>query len=149
MAVNISAVFWNKPSPFWRSDESHMLISECLWNDKGIPELRNAIRHFVKTVTKYSMQSNDARFYQKYCGVQCERFSPLNQSRRKPQKLKYKCIEDATWSGPTCEPIVCDPPPMIFNDLYTCTDGFNFNSECHLRCDDSPGDGDVEVLLIE
>ena len=28
-----------------------MLISECLGNDKGIPELRNAIRHFVKTVT--------------------------------------------------------------------------------------------------
>jgi len=31
-------------SPFWQ-------ISECLGNDKGIPELRNAIRHFVKTVT--------------------------------------------------------------------------------------------------
>ena len=28
-----------------------MLVSECLGNDKGIPELRNAIRHFVKTVT--------------------------------------------------------------------------------------------------
>ena len=28
-----------------------MLISECLGNDKGIPELRNAIRHFVKTGT--------------------------------------------------------------------------------------------------
>ena len=38
-------------SPFWRSDESYMLISECRRNDKGVPELRNAIRHVVKTVT--------------------------------------------------------------------------------------------------
>ena len=27
-----------------------MLILECLGNDKGIPELRNVIRHFIKTV---------------------------------------------------------------------------------------------------
>ena len=39
-----------------RFDEvtNRMLISECLGNDKGIRELRNAIRHFVKTVTIYT-----------------------------------------------------------------------------------------------
>ncbi|XP_038064030.1 pappalysin-1-like [Patiria miniata] len=66
--------------------------------------------------------------------------------RRKPQKLRYKCTEDTTWSGPSCEPVACDPPPMIFNDLYTCTDGFNYNSECHLGCDDVTGDVGLEVV---
>ena len=32
-----------------------MLITECLGNDKGIPELCSAIRHFVKTVTKWAL----------------------------------------------------------------------------------------------
>ncbi|XP_022085118.1 pappalysin-1-like [Acanthaster planci] len=68
------------------------------------------------------------------------------KSRRKPQKLKYKCTEDATWTGPSCEPITCDPPPMVFNNLYTCTDGFNYNSVCSLSCDDVTGDVGHEVV---
>ena len=90
--------------------------------------------------------SSDLRLYEKSPDKQSLFRSSLN--RRKPQKLKYKCSEDATWSGPTCEPVVCDSPSMIFDDLYTCTDGFNYNSECHLRCDDVTDDVDLEVLLI-
>lgn len=34
-------------------------------------------------------------------------------------------------------PVTCDPPPPKFHGLYQCTNGFQFNSECRIKCEDS------------
>lgn len=33
--------------------------------------------------------------------------------------------------------MTCDPPPPKFHGLYQCTNGFQFNSECRIKCEDS------------
>lgn len=33
-------------------------------------------------------------------------------------------------------PVTCDPPPSKFHGLYQCSNGFQFNSECRIKCED-------------
>lgn len=53
--------------------------------------------------------------------------------------FKRQCTEDGTWLEGACEPVTCDPPPLIFHGSYHCTDGFRFDSVCRLNCSDSAG----------
>lgn len=53
--------------------------------------------------------------------------------------FKRQCTEDGTWLEGACEPVTCDPPPLIFHGSYHCTDGFRFDSVCRLNCTDSAG----------
>ncbi|XP_051004288.1 pappalysin-2 [Acomys russatus] len=48
--------------------------------------------------------------------------------------LKIQCLDDGTWEQGSCVPVVCKPPPPVFEGMYECTDGFKLGSRCVLNC---------------
>nr|XP_006817135.1 PREDICTED: pappalysin-1-like [Saccoglossus kowalevskii] len=63
------------------------------------------------------------------------------------RSFRHVCGEDAEWHGQTCEPVQCEPPPLLYYGMYNCTDGYNSGSECKLRCPGESGDSDKFRLL--
>ncbi|KFP01612.1 Pappalysin-2, partial [Calypte anna] len=54
----------------------------------------------------------------------------------KPKKkfLKVQCLENGQWEEGHCIPVVCEPPPPVFEGMYSCTQGFQLDSQCVLNC---------------
>jgi hypothetical protein len=48
--------------------------------------------------------------------------------------LKIQCLDDGSWEQGSCVPVVCEPPPPVFEGMYECTDGFKLDSQCVLNC---------------
>ncbi|XP_036891062.1 pappalysin-2 [Sturnira hondurensis] len=48
--------------------------------------------------------------------------------------LKIHCLEDGTWERGSCAPVVCQPPSPVFEGMYECTNGFELDSQCVLKC---------------
>ncbi|XP_036129312.1 pappalysin-2 isoform X1 [Molossus molossus] len=55
-------------------------------------------------------------------------------SRVRSKFLKIQCLEDGTWEQGSCVPVVCKPPPPVFEGMYECTNGFELGSQCVLNC---------------
>ncbi|XP_064371679.1 pappalysin-2 [Dromaius novaehollandiae] len=55
----------------------------------------------------------------------------------KPKKkfLKIQCLESGLWEEGHCIPVVCEPPPPVFEGMYNCTQGFELDSQCILNCE--------------
>ncbi|KFO60979.1 Pappalysin-2, partial [Corvus brachyrhynchos] len=55
----------------------------------------------------------------------------------KPKKkfLKVQCLESGQWEEGHCVPVVCKPPPLVFEGMYNCTQGFELDSQCVLNCE--------------
>uniref|UniRef100_A0A663M1Y6 Pappalysin 2 n=1 Tax=Athene cunicularia TaxID=194338 RepID=A0A663M1Y6_ATHCN len=55
----------------------------------------------------------------------------------KPKKkfLKVQCLESGQWETGRCIPVVCEPPPPVFEGMYNCTQGFELDSQCVLNCE--------------
>nr|XP_055110512.1 pappalysin-2-like [Symphalangus syndactylus] len=51
-----------------------------------------------------------------------------------PKLLKIQCLEGGIWEQGSCIPVVCEPPPPVFEGMYECTNGFNLDSQCVLNC---------------
>lgn len=53
-----------------------------------------------------------------------------------PRKfLKVQCLESGQWEEGHCVPVVCKPPPPVFEGMYNCTRGFELDSQCVLNCE--------------
>lgn len=53
-----------------------------------------------------------------------------------PRKfLKVQCLESGQWEEGHCVPVVCEPPPPVFEGMYNCTHGFELDSRCVLNCE--------------
>lgn len=53
-----------------------------------------------------------------------------------PRKfLKVQCLESGQWEEGHCVPVVCKPPPPVFEGMYNCTRGFELDSQCVLSCE--------------
>ncbi|XP_007433988.3 pappalysin-2, partial [Python bivittatus] len=54
----------------------------------------------------------------------------------KPRKtfLNIHCLETGFWEEGSCVPVVCKPPPPVFEGMYNCTNGFELDSQCVLSC---------------
>ncbi|KAJ8406181.1 hypothetical protein AAFF_G00304120 [Aldrovandia affinis] len=57
---------------------------------------------------------------------------------KKPKKkfLKVECLEGGQWEAGGCDPVFCPSPPAVFQGMYTCTKGLEFDSLCTLHCPD-------------
>lgn len=55
-------------------------------------------------------------------------------SQGKNKFLKIQCLDDGTWEQGSCVPVVCEPPPPVFEGMYECTNGFKLDSQCMLNC---------------
>ncbi|XP_025895630.1 pappalysin-2 [Nothoprocta perdicaria] len=55
----------------------------------------------------------------------------------KPKKkfLKIQCLESGLWEEGHCVPVVCEPPPPVFEGMYNCSQGFELDSKCILNCE--------------
>ncbi|KFW76341.1 Pappalysin-2, partial [Manacus vitellinus] len=55
----------------------------------------------------------------------------------KPRRkfLKVQCLESGQWEEGRCVPVVCEPPPPVFEGMYNCTHGFELDSQCVLSCE--------------
>uniref|UniRef100_A0A8B9TTT2 Pappalysin 2 n=1 Tax=Anas platyrhynchos TaxID=8839 RepID=A0A8B9TTT2_ANAPL len=49
--------------------------------------------------------------------------------------LKIQCLESGQWEEGHCVPVVCEPPPPVFEGMYNCTQGFELDSQCVLNCE--------------
>ncbi|OBS81988.1 hypothetical protein A6R68_24022, partial [Neotoma lepida] len=76
-----------------------------------------------------------------FCKYKCKPGYHVPGSSKKSKKRAFKtqCTQDGSWQEGTCVPVTCDPPPPKFHGLYQCTNGFQFNSECRIKCEDSEG----------
>ncbi|XP_045325553.1 pappalysin-1 [Leopardus geoffroyi] len=74
-----------------------------------------------------------------FCKYKCKPGYHVPGSSRKSKKRAFKtqCTQDGSWQEGACVPVTCDPPPPKFHGLYQCTNGFQFNSECRIKCEDS------------
>ncbi|KAF5917654.1 hypothetical protein HPG69_013490, partial [Diceros bicornis minor] len=74
-----------------------------------------------------------------FCKYKCKPGYHVPGSSRKSKKRAFKtqCTQDGSWQDGACVPVTCDPPPPKFHGLYQCTNGFQFNSECRIKCEDS------------
>lgn len=48
--------------------------------------------------------------------------------------LNIQCLENGFWEEGSCVPVLCKPPPPVFEGMYNCTNGFEFDSQCVLGC---------------
>uniref|UniRef100_U3J3E8 Pappalysin-1 n=1 Tax=Anas platyrhynchos platyrhynchos TaxID=8840 RepID=U3J3E8_ANAPP len=73
-----------------------------------------------------------------FCKYKCKPGYHVPGSSRKARKRAFKiqCTQDGTWLPGACVPVTCDPPPSKFHGLYQCSNGFQFNSECRIKCED-------------
>ncbi|KFP50042.1 Pappalysin-1, partial [Cathartes aura] len=77
-----------------------------------------------------------------FCKYKCKPGYHVPGSSRKARKyvkeraFKIQCTQDGTWLPGACVPVTCDPPPSKFHGLYQCSNGFQFNSECRIKCED-------------
>ncbi|XP_061239267.1 pappalysin-2 [Bos javanicus] len=58
--------------------------------------------------------------------------STENKVRKK--SLKIQCLESGIWEQGSCVPVVCKPPSPVFEGMYECTNGFELNSQCLVKC---------------
>ncbi|XP_074067840.1 pappalysin-1 isoform X2 [Macrotis lagotis] len=74
-----------------------------------------------------------------FCKYKCKPGYHVPGSSRKSKKRAFKiqCTQDGSWLEGACVPVTCDPPPPKFHGLYQCTNGFQFNSECKIKCEES------------
>ncbi|GAB0192742.1 pappalysin-2 [Grus japonensis] len=55
--------------------------------------------------------------------------------KAKKKFLKVQCLESGQWEEGHCIPVVCEPPPPVFEGMYNCTQGFELDSQCVLNCE--------------
>ncbi|XP_015263086.1 PREDICTED: pappalysin-1 [Gekko japonicus] len=79
-----------------------------------------------------------------FCKYKCKPGYHVPGSSRKPRKRAFKiqCGQDGNWLEGACVPVTCEPPPSKFHGLYHCTNGFQFNSECRIKCEEEDTQSD-------
>ncbi|XP_060630394.2 pappalysin-2 [Anolis sagrei] len=70
------------------------------------------------------------------CTYECKPGYYVAETADKPRKklLNIQCLESGFWEEGSCIPVVCKPPPAVFEGMYTCTNGFELDSQCVISC---------------
>uniref|UniRef100_A0A8C0INQ4 Pappalysin 2 n=1 Tax=Chelonoidis abingdonii TaxID=106734 RepID=A0A8C0INQ4_CHEAB len=56
------------------------------------------------------------------------------ESKPRKKLLKIHCLESGVWEEGSCIPVLCEPPPPVFEGMYNCTHGFELDTQCVLSC---------------
>ncbi|XP_019386125.1 PREDICTED: pappalysin-2 [Crocodylus porosus] len=67
--------------------------------------------------------------------------------KHRKKLLKIQCLESGVWEEGSCVPVLCEPPPPVFEGMYDCTNGFELDSQCVLNC--SPQSKRVPILCTK
>ncbi|KAL4656120.1 pappalysin-2 [Arapaima gigas] len=111
----------------WSSPEAYCKI-ECpespkISNAKLLKPQCEGTRHDVGTVCLYKCNPG---------------YYVAGSPNEKPRKrfLKLECLVGGQWEQGDCEPVACPSLPAVFEGMYTCTKGLEFDSLCTLDCPD-------------
>nr|XP_034979470.1 pappalysin-2 [Zootoca vivipara] len=84
------------------------------------------------------------------CRYKCKPgYHVAETTEEKPRKkfLNIQCLESGFWEEGSCVPVLCKPPPPVFEGIYNCTNGFELDSQCVLNC--SPQNKKVPILCTK
>uniref|UniRef100_A0A8C5X7M1 Pappalysin 2 n=1 Tax=Malurus cyaneus samueli TaxID=2593467 RepID=A0A8C5X7M1_9PASS len=63
--------------------------------------------------------------------------------------LKVQCLESGQWEEGHCVPVVCEPPPPVFEGMYNCSQGFQLDSQCVLNCEQQGPQVSVPIVCTK
>uniref|UniRef100_A0A8C9N7T3 Pappalysin 2 n=1 Tax=Serinus canaria TaxID=9135 RepID=A0A8C9N7T3_SERCA len=69
------------------------------------------------------------------CRYKCKPGYHVAENTADKKFLKVQCLESGQWEEGHCVPVVCKPPPPVFEGMYNCTQGFELDSQCVLNCE--------------
>uniref|UniRef100_A0A663EHF5 Pappalysin 2 n=1 Tax=Aquila chrysaetos chrysaetos TaxID=223781 RepID=A0A663EHF5_AQUCH len=69
------------------------------------------------------------------CRYKCKPGYYVAENTAGKKFLKVQCLESGQWEEGHCVPVVCEPPPPVFEGMYNCTQGFELDSQCVLNCE--------------
>uniref|UniRef100_A0A8C3RKL1 Pappalysin 2 n=1 Tax=Cyanoderma ruficeps TaxID=181631 RepID=A0A8C3RKL1_9PASS len=69
------------------------------------------------------------------CRYKCKPGYHVAENTADKKFLKIQCLESGQWEEGHCVPVVCKPPPPVFEGMYNCTQGFELDSQCVLSCE--------------
>ncbi|KAL2097842.1 hypothetical protein ACEWY4_007049 [Coilia grayii] len=109
---------WSYPEAYCKTEcpdppavpSAKLLVPEC-----------DGSRHDVGTVCRYK------------CNPGYYVSDSLNKKIRK-RFLKLECLKGGTWEMGACVPVSCPAPQALFEGMYTCTNGLDFDTVCTLHC---------------
>ncbi|XP_062986412.1 pappalysin-2 [Elgaria multicarinata webbii] len=84
------------------------------------------------------------------CRYKCKPgYHVAETAEEKPRKkiLNIQCLESGFWEEGSCVPVLCKPPPPVFEGMYNCTSGFELDSQCILSC--SPQSKKLPILCTK
>uniref|UniRef100_A0A915PPJ6 Sushi domain-containing protein n=1 Tax=Setaria digitata TaxID=48799 RepID=A0A915PPJ6_9BILA len=68
------------------------------------------------------------------CRLNCRRHYRASQMQSLHTKIRLVCSDDGVWIGPTCVPITCPSPKIVYIGSYDCTNSFQIGSSCRIQC---------------
>ncbi|XP_053551737.1 pappalysin-1 [Bombina bombina] len=115
-------------------------LEDGLWSfPESVCELRClAPPPFPNAILQTIRCRGDGHKVGSFCRYKCKLGYHVPDTSRKTRKKSFKtqCTEDGIWHHTSCVPIMCEPPHPKFHGIYECTNGFQFNSECKITCED-------------
>ncbi|XP_015273228.1 PREDICTED: pappalysin-2 [Gekko japonicus] len=84
------------------------------------------------------------------CRYKCKpgyHMAETTEGKSKKKFLNIHCLETGFWEEGSCVPVLCKPPPPVFEGMYNCTNGFQLDSQCVLSC--SPQSKRVPILCTK
>ncbi|KAM3729084.1 Pappalysin-1 [Dirofilaria immitis] len=84
------------------------------------------VKRIYDTQTSYPLST--------VCRANCRRHYRSSHMQSLHTKIRLVCSDDGIWIGPTCIPITCPSPKIVYIGSYNCTNGFEIGSSCQFQC---------------
>ncbi|VDO47804.1 unnamed protein product [Brugia timori] len=79
------------------------------------------------------------------CRLNCFRQYRASQMQTLHTKIRLVCSDDGVWIGPSCIPVTCPSPKIVYIGSYNCTNGFEIGPSYRFQC---PGIAQVNFFLF-
>nr|CDP95444.1 Bm9786, isoform b [Brugia malayi] len=68
------------------------------------------------------------------CRLNCFRQYRASQMQTLHTKIRLVCSDDGVWIGPSCIPVTCPSPKIVYIGSYNCTNGFEIGPSYRFQC---------------
>ncbi|XP_072854305.2 pappalysin-2 isoform X1 [Pogona vitticeps] len=128
-----------KPAKLQGKNQWLMCLEDGLWSlPEAYCKLECDTPHPVvnaKLLVPHCLQGNHD--VGSVCTYECKpgyHVADTTEGKPRNKLLSIQCLESGFWEEGSCVPVVCKPPPPVFEGMYNCTNGFEFDSQCVLSC---------------
>ncbi|XP_025020340.1 pappalysin-1 isoform X2 [Python bivittatus] len=136
----------NPPAQLKGSNNNLTCLEDGLWSfPEALCELMCRAPPLIPNADLQTARCRDEKHkVGSFCKYKCKPgyHVPGPSQKARKRTFKIQCAQDGTWLEGACISVTCDPPPSKFHGLYHCTNGFQFNSVCQIKCkEDDPQSG--------